>query len=117
MIYEYQVLYLSPGGMSLQTVVVQACTPEKAKEAVGLADQCIVVVSVGPGLPVINWQQQTFNRAEAAVYLRCTPSQVDKLMADGQLPKARYGYPIFRRADLDAVIQARMEPSAVANSN
>jgi len=60
---------------------------------------------------VIDWARGTFNKVEAAEYLRCSPAAIDKLMGSGLLPKAEGGYPIFTRAWLDRVIEQRMRGS------
>ncbi|MEW6304391.1 MAG: helix-turn-helix domain-containing protein [Verrucomicrobiota bacterium] len=110
MIYEFQVLYRVRESGQAGTIVMQAETAPEA--AARLPSDQFEVLNVGPGRAVIDWTQPVFNKSEAAAYLRCSESQVDLFMAQGVLPKAKNGWPRFRRAELEAVIEKRMEKAA-----
>jgi hypothetical protein len=103
---EFQVLYQSSGESNLQTIPVVAETENEAR--------CLIenpkreVISIKEIRPLLDWNQKTFSKEEAAVYLRCTSSQIDKLMAEGKLPKSKNGRPLFTRTMLDRVIEQRM---------
>lgn len=102
MIYEFQVIYRAAGSEQLRTVVVRARGEGEARgliEGTG-ADVC----GVGPGVPVIDPQQQTFNSREACVYLHCELTTLNSYMNAGWLPKFRGGRPVFTRQQLDRVL-------------
>lgn len=92
----------------LKSILVRAETPEEAAALVCGPDECVKIVSVGPGRAIIDWNQKNFSRQEAAVFLRSDVSLVDKLGADGKLPKALKGKPIFTKRMLEEVIEKRM---------
>jgi len=116
MMHEFRVLYRRANGASvcwpaapavdLQSSDVQAETPEEAQAIVEGAG--LIVVKVTHLWPLLDWHARTYNREEAAVFLRCTPSKIDELMAKGELPKARQGRPIFTREMLERAIEKRM---------
>lgn len=58
------------------------------------------------------FQQETFNKGEAAEFLRCSESQIDRLMANDLLPRARDGRPIFTRRALLRYIEHKMQEEA-----
>lgn len=116
MLNEFQVLYrdtamgeldLTPKPVGpVMTIMVRATNHVQARST--LMDAGVHVVAVGDGRPVIDWDQRTFNREEAGVYLRGSASKVDEAMAKGDLPKARNGRPIFTRDMLDELIRKKM---------
>ncbi len=123
MIYEFQVLYRVRDVAALQTILVRAETeneaallvdPNHGKEIPVLErnPRDLTVQGIGPGRPVIDWHQPTFNSEEAIVFLKATGRTfLANLMSSGKLPKPKNGNPIFRRADLEGVIDQKMESS------
>lgn len=117
MFYHHQVIYRyllentpgaapTPGGPAL-SLIVRARNPEEAE----LLLNGFHVVSVGPGIPIIDWaNQQTFNCSEAAVYMRRSNTEIGRMVADGTLPngKAAKINPIFTRKVLDDLIKRQM---------
>lgn len=100
-IYEYQVVYrleelssaqgpqearvMQPVGPAL-SLLVRAHNPEEAEQRL----EGFHVVSVGPGIPVIDWEhQQVFTSAEAAVYIRRSTAEISRMMASGDLPNGK----------------------------
>jgi excisionase family DNA binding protein len=58
---------------------------------------------------VLDPNQQWFRPEEAAEYLGCGVSTIyDKYVAEGKLPKAKDGNPIYSRRQLDAVAADKM---------
>ena len=109
MLSEFQVLYRDTGRGDLsqiQSILVRANCESQA--AAMVMDAGADVLTVGEGRPVLDWEQRTFNREEAGVYLRGSASKVDEAMAKGDLPKARNGRPIFTREMLDELIRRKM---------
>lgn len=106
MIFVYQVLYRLPGDHPACSLTVEAENPEAARAKVEAGGY--IVFDVTQGRAPIAPNQQTYNREEAATFLRCDASTVDCLMAKGELPKARNGRPIFTRRMLEEVIAKRM---------
>lgn len=92
---------------------VDAETPEAAKAL--LEGPGILIHSIGPGCPILDPHQYTFTREEAAAWLRAkatydtASSLVDKMMADGDLPKAQNGRPLFTRPMLERAVARRMQ--------
>lgn len=131
MLREFQVLYRVPlpptsvADMSAQSAVTwpaagpdpSVCAPlhsilvraETEGEALDLVQRGNVAVhSIGPGRPVLDWEQEIWNREEAAVWMHGHASKVDALMAKGFLPKAKNGHPLFTRGQLLAAIERLM---------
>jgi len=115
MIYEFQVLYRPAEGAALTPVMVKAESAAQARQLV--EREGIVVHSVGPGAGFVRHDQEWLNKEEAAVYIRSkvvdddAPSLIDKLMAEGLLPRPTRktpGRPLFRRSWLDAAMCKRM---------
>lgn len=106
LVWKYAVLFRAPGSEGPKSIEVCA---ESAEEAI---TNLRVVLGVGalvaeatPLHPVIDWERGTFNKEEAAEYLRM--KRVDDLMADGRLPKCPNGKPAWLRSTLDRVIDPR----------
>lgn len=104
MLAEFQVFF-SKDGLP-QSVFIRA---EREKQALEIAAELgVTPIKVGPARVVLDPWQQTFDRNEAGAYLGGEVSKIDKLMAQGVLPKARDGRPIFTKRVLDLVIEKRM---------
>ena len=103
MIYEFQVLYVRQGSNEVKSIEVQAPTSESAKARV--ENHLMTVVSVGPGIPVFNWDQKIFNREEAAFYLRISAGELSNRVAEGKIAMCKDGKPLFRRQDLDRYLE------------
>ena len=55
-----------------------------------------------------------YTRAEAAEYLRISPSKLDRLTAEGRLRRAKLGDStgsavLYRKVDLDAYVESQLE--------
>jgi excisionase family DNA binding protein len=55
-----------------------------------------------------------YTRAEAAEYLRTSPSKLDRLRAEGRLRRAKLGDStgsavLYRKVDLDAYVESQLE--------
>ena len=104
MMAEFQVFF-SKDGLP-QSVLIRAPREEQAIEiATALG---VTPITVGPPRIVLDPDQQTYDRTQAGAYLGGGPAKVDQLMAEGVLPKAKDGRPIFTRRVLDLVIEKRM---------
>lgn len=97
---------MQPSGPAL-SLVLRAHNPEEAEQRL----EGFHVVSVGPGIPVIDWEhQQLFTAVEAAVYIRRSTTEISRMMANGDLPngKAAKIWPTFTRRVLDDLIKRQM---------
>lgn len=111
MLFEFQVIYRVGPDAPLQSLLVRAEEGETAADLVKQSGG--VVLQVGTGRPLVDWDQPTWTRDEAAVFFRAkNPSFVDELMARGELPRSKNGRPIFTRRMLEKVIEARMGKEA-----
>lgn len=106
MINEYQVFYTGIGSEVLHTLV-RAETPNEAESILEKAGKR--VSSVGPGRPVIDWNQDTWDSEEACLFLKCKPTKLAEMMGNGVLPKARNGRPLFKKAWLERAVEKRMD--------
>jgi excisionase family DNA binding protein len=118
MLYEFQVFYrLAPSpaadsrgatvswpAMStgpIHAIAVRAETPERAQRLVAPPGSGLVVVSVGPGRPLLP-EKPTFNLEEAAAYLDISKRTLRDLQAKGELPRPqRNGHSVFRIEELE----------------
>lgn len=103
---EFEISYrVQPAGL-VQTFLLKAGNEQEAKR---LADGMgLAVLSVSFVRVVLEEKQVYFRLEEAAEYLRCGVSSIYQLQADGKLPKAKTGSPLFHRNQLDAVAQVGM---------
>ena len=104
MIAEFQAVVTTEKG-NFQVLTLAAKNEEEVRTTL-LPN--VTIVSLKEVRPVMDWNAATFDRESAAVFLQCSPSKVDALMADGDLPKAKNGRPLFTRAMLERVIEKRM---------
>ena len=58
---------------------------------------------------------KTFDRAEAAAFLKCSKSVVSQLFSSGVLPGAKIGRRmVFRQSDLESFLNAQIEQQTAA---
>jgi hypothetical protein len=127
MTFEFQAIYrLRAGAASAVAESVQWPAPPKCGELHVLKfevnDPLTTVEKraremLGPDVEIVSLtrlrvalqpNQRLFNRDEAGEYLRHAPNKIDELMAQGALPKARDGRPLFTREMLEDVVCKRM---------
>jgi hypothetical protein len=66
-------------------------------------------IIVGPGFPIMDWQQPLYTVEEAGVYLRCSVRAVQDLVSAGDLPRGqKRATQLYSRAVLDRVHRERM---------
>lgn len=106
LMHEFAVLVQVNGEAAPRSVVWPATSEEAVRRKFGATG---TVVGVEARKAVIDWDRGTYNKEEAAEYLRCSVATVERFMAEGKLPKSRSGEnPIFTRAMLERVIANRM---------
>lgn len=116
MLYEFQVFYRlgpSPAGDSptsavswpamttgpIHAIPVRAGTQDEAQRLI--ATPGVIVVSVGPGRPLLP-EKPTLNLEEAAAYLDISERTLRELQAKGDLPRPqRNGHSVFRIEELE----------------
>jgi hypothetical protein len=108
LVFEFQVHW--PGGPE-RGKYFEAASAEEAEERCRTVEQLgpDVIVSVGPGRPIMDWNMPVFDMHGAALFAKCSYSQISTWMAQGKLPKAKEGKPRFYRRDLERVIDGCME--------
>jgi excisionase family DNA binding protein len=117
MLYEFQVFYrLAPspaadapaGAVSwpamttgpVHAIAVRAGTSEEARKLI--CTPGLVVVSVGPGRPLLP-DKPTLNLEEAAAYLDISERTLRELQAKGELPRPqRNGHSVFRIEEVES---------------
>jgi hypothetical protein len=111
MMHEFRVLYRwksrGPEGPPIWSILVEAGTEEEAKTAVE-ADPELMVVTVCRGRPLIDWNQPTYSRDEAAVVFKCTTSKISQMETSGELPMSRTGKTIFTFPMFESALKQRM---------
>lgn len=104
LVWKYAVLFCRVGSEKAETMEWYG---ESEAEAINdvrevLGNPQFVYAKAKPLMAVIDWSRGSFNKEEAAEYLRM--KRVDDLMADGRLPKCPNGKPAWLRSSLDRLI-------------